>query len=204
MTTDHERQRRADDLAELATRIAVALTTLDGQGRTVVNRMREAMAGQPRAQSLEGDRTTGFTTTVDEDGFPVPAVSDPTGEAGIRIDHAHRSLVDLDRQLRAAHMAADRIVRILDTFTPRPATSYEQRQLRMDNEPGCWSCAHVEVVRGVPRWEPVWRTGNPGGVLAEPRALCHWCWRFAVDFGRLPTKTELDSHHAGKRLKRTP
>lgn len=200
---DRERCRKADDLALLAAAIGSTLTQRDTEGRTVIDRIRDAMAGQPGAQALQSDRTTGFTTVSDEDGFPVPSVSDPTGEAAIRFDRARHDLRQLDRLLQQAHRAVDDIRRLVHTYTPRPATECERRQVEQDNDPGCQSCSRTEVTRGVARWEPVWKANrNPGGVLTNPLDLCAWCYRWVETVGRLPTPDELALHHSGKRVKR--
>lgn len=200
--SDHDRCRRADDLAELASRIAVHLVAVDIEGRTVVNRIREAMLGQPKAQHLEADRTTGHTTVVDDQGMPMPAVSDPTGEAAIRPDKAAMHLREVDDKLRAAHAAVSRVVTLLALYTPRPATDGEQRSLELDNDPGCESCSRTESSRGVKRWEPVWKRGNPGGVLRDTAGLCAWCYTWTKDTGRLPSMDELALHHSGNIVKR--
>jgi len=188
---DRQRVRLADDLAELTARIAVHIVTVDRDGRTVVNRMREAMNGQPRAQNLEGDRTTGHTTVTDDQGWPMPSVSDPTGEAALRPDRAYRDLVELDKQLGRAHAAVEHALRILSAHTPRPSTEAERRKVEVGNTPGCESCARTEVAKGVRRWEPIYR-----------QELCSWCWQWERDTGRRPTDAELAAHHDGKRLTR--
>ena len=56
----------------------------------------DALADGIHAQNLEGDRTTGHTTVLDDDGLSMPAVSDPTGETACNPDRARLLLAELD------------------------------------------------------------------------------------------------------------
>lgn len=213
MTTDRERIRLADDVAELASRIANHLTTRDHDGATVINRMRAAHAGQPGAQRLEGDRTTGFATVYDDDGRPVPSVSDPTGETVVnyltsrrRGDPARLDLDALDRALRTAQAQLDKATSILATYTPRTANAADRRHLEETNTPeqrGCESCARTEVAKGVARWTPIHMESTVKGNLNREWALCRWCYDWVLTTGALPTEMIVAAHHAGKKITRT-
>lgn len=210
MTTDRERTRLAEDLAELATRLAVAITTRDGHGHTAVDRIKDGLAGQPGAQRLQSDRTTGFTTVLDDDGMPIPAVSDPTGETVVNYltsrtkgDPAGQDLARLDKAIRSAHDLIAKAVDILATYTPRPANAHDRRQLEKTNtkpDPVCESCIRTESAKGVTRGMPVHRTGTVNGNLDQPTALCRWCYDYVRTTGKLPTEAVLADYYAGKRI----
>lgn len=176
-------QRVADDAADKARRIANALT--DTQ-----QRIRDAMAGQPGAQTFDGP------------GIDAQGVGDPTGEAAVEPDQARKDELDLPRYIRRADAYLQLAVGLVNRYTPRPPSSIERRNVEASNEPGCESCSRIEASKGVPRWEQPY-TKEPStvtGILTEPKLLCDWCYRFVRNYGRLPYLREVRDHHDGKRV----
>lgn len=115
----------AEDTADMATRIANALPDR-------LHAMRDAMAGQPGGHSFEVRSTPSVLWCWEHerevhachkadlpcDGETI-ATNDPTGEAAVHFDAARRDRKDLERDLRAAHRALDRVTFILATYANR-------------------------------------------------------------------------------------
>jgi len=220
--TDSARQRLADDLADTTTRIAHQLAHIDN-GRTVLQRIHDAQAGHPKAASYDtvGYPTEGRSrppwcwrherpvTLCHRDGHQCDGeaidVTDPTGEAAIAPDPAAADLKALDSLLPRMRNQAELVAAILAKWTPRPISDAEREQLDKANnpDPGCESCARLEISEGVPRWEPP-MTKTPTtvkGNLTQPRWLCWWCWRWVSSTGKLPPTTILRAHHEGKTIR---
>lgn len=163
--------------------------------------MRDAMAGQPGAQSFEQSRTTGHTTVVDELGIPMPSISDPTGEAAILRatgrDRAAFEHSEFSRRLIRIMRDVEWLYQCETRWHVRSATEKERRETASRNEPGCESCATIDVVPGVKRWEPIRCTIMVG---ERKVAVCRWCQDVYARKDRLPTRDELLAHHAGKRV----
>lgn len=161
----------------------------------VWQRICDGINGQPSAQQTDSDG--GSASILDDRGVPMPRLSDPTGEANTRPDPCRRDLDELRRLAKKLHADAERTIAILASHQARPANNY-QRMTTAENDPGCTSCARLEV-HGSPRWEPVHRGVKIGD---ETYQLCSWCERWARESGALPTRKILTDHHDGKRIKR--
>lgn len=192
---DAERRRKLS-------RVELVTSQANRHLTATLNAMRDAMAGQPGAQSYEQSRTTGHTTVLDENGNTIPAVSDPTGEAAITDDLARADEARLDTAItnlaRTAEVVADIYLR---WKPPSPADAAGLRtafaKLLSEGEPGCEICARVD------KWvAPHVDASDCKGNLPRPYRLCVWCWRWVLDTGRLPTRHELEQHHAGRKPKR--
>lgn len=212
---DRSRQRLADQAADDLARVAVELSRVEA-GQMFGDRLRAAQAG-PRAASWD---TNGHARRRESDEGAVedygpPPVSDPTGEAVANAMAEHRAVDravalerEFDRTLRAVHAGAGRLIGILAAFPPaHPAGEADRLALARQNErpePGCTSCARLDVAKGVARWEPIdSRLVGPtsaGGRLAEEMLLCVWCHDKVRLWDRLPTVDELAAHHEGRRV----
>lgn len=154
--------------------------------------------GHPRAASFDGDRVSGFTTVLDDDGNPSPAVADPTGEAAINPDQARTDL-DLLRSETAELLRRARLVwsvsqRYLPTTRPDAG---QIAKLTEQGDPGCWYCLRVLTDHGKPWWEPP-LTANPTtvkGNLPEARFVCRWCYDHIGRTGRGPSLPESRAHY---------
>lgn len=171
-------------------------------GATATERMR-ALQGNLAAQRYDSPSVAGHRTVLDERGVPMPAVSDPTGEAAIgRVDLARRDAERFDKALGGLSGNLARLEAIVGRYGPPTAGS----ELAVDNtkaEPGCENCAQLRVA-GRQRWEPVdsRRKGKTdvGEQLEQPMHLCVWCYDRTATWGRLPTTDELEAHHRGERV----
>lgn len=199
---DRELVRKSDDSADLLARIAVHFHTIDVQGATVLERIRDGYQGQPRAASYTGptkvakvyDPAT-FTDgeNPDRDGH-LPG--DPTGEAAIRTDKANQDRRDIERAIVRIQKEALFVHRVLERYEPRAATDTDRARTEQENDPGCQSCSRIEGHNG-PMWAPVYRHGTVNGNLAEAMHLCSWCYTYARNKGRLPVPRELEQHRDG-------
>lgn len=211
--SDRSRQRLLDDAVDTLARIAIALGSVD-DGLTVMDRIRQAEPG-PTAQRYDAPHVGGHITVTDEDGYPMAAVSDPTGEGAVRaVGAAGRSgripahRAELDRLVGSVANAARRIERIVAAYGPPRAPNEADRrfvaQANGAGEPGCESCARTDVASGVARWVPIdSRLRGPtdvGGRLDRPMALCVWCHDKVESWGRIPTTAEVAAHHEGRRV----
>ena len=158
-------------------------------------RIADGVAGQPSAQNYDGD-TGDAGSVLDDQGVPMPALSDPTGEACTRRDPCRADLDRLRHLARQLRHHADEATRILARHQPRPADGY-QRHHTADGDPGCRSCARLEV-GGAPRWEPVYKRRTVGDEAVE---LCRWCYDWHRHTGTLPARRLLCDHHDGKRVR---
>lgn len=158
-------------------------------------RIVDSIGGQPGAQDYDGDGS-GAASVLDEQGVPMPALSDPTGEACTRRDQPTKDLAELRRLCRQHIANAERVTAILASYQPRPADGY-QRAHTAGDDPGCRSCARLEV-GGAPRWEPVHRGVELDGEVVK---LCSWCERWARHTGSMPPRRQLCDHHDGKRVR---
>ena len=163
--------------------------TLTATVATQLLAMREAMNGHPRAANYDGARVSGTTTIVDEHGTPMPARSDPTGEAAIRPD---RASVDHRNTLADLGQLHDLVIRLADRlghYTTHPATDKEQKDTEQANAVHCQSCVRTESSTGVPRQETVYKLHTTVKAnLRTPYNLCSWCYTWVRDTGRLPTR----------------
>jgi len=75
-----------------------------------------------RAQDLAQDRTSGHTTVLDDDGFAMPAVADPTGETATSPDPIRALRHDLDLAEHAVYTAASSLYGVAPTSFRHIAT----------------------------------------------------------------------------------
>ncbi|HEX8580822.1 MAG TPA: hypothetical protein VF640_00755 [Acidimicrobiales bacterium] len=170
----------------------------DGRAAETLLVVRSGFAGHPRAASYNGDRVNGGTTVLDEHGTPMPARSDPTGEAAIRPDQAaaeHRTILALVARLYdVSRELADHLAR----HALHAPTLKDLRDTASANEKRCESCARIELTPGIP-WDNYAgdhpRTTAKGN-LGIPMALCESCYRFTMRTGVLPTRAELETRAA--------
>lgn len=145
----------------------------------VRSRLTDAIDLGVRAQALEGDRTSGHTTVTDENGYTIPAVSDPTGETAVSEDRARTLLRDLDRAedrlLRAmyrlcGHPIADMAsaAQVLCAYTGKDQPT--NRALK-----GCAQVFDRVIAETYSRWKP------KAGESADGEPGCQSCGRLKVD-----------------------
>ena len=177
----------------LARLINTQLTRIDDDGHTLIERIKDAMNGQPRAANYDTDRVAGHTS------------SDPTATAALTPDPAAIDLRQLQHQMTQARRVLEHAITILHTYTPRPPTEHERQRMATANEPHCESCARVEVAKGIPRWEPplTQEKTTVTDLLGEPAWLCRWCWEHVSMTGHKPSTDELEQHHSGQRIRCT-
>lgn len=191
--------------------VMIAAARLEGCAQIApgaLDRMADALGWPVGSRPLDSD---GGGPTLDENGHPMPTISDPTGEAAIRPD-----LVTHDRTVLVATVAE--LVRAVDTFTADPTRhtahlvlaaadlllsslerwaprhAHDGDRTRGDDVPLCESCARLTDHRGRALAEPAER--NKGRyqrrtVAGTPRWLCAPCGNFAKANERMPTKDEL-------------
>ena len=185
-------EHAAEDLVLLA----VALTRPDQHGRTVLDRIRAAMNGQPKSGLGDTDRVS------------ASGISDPTGNAALQPDHAAQDLRRLDDIFTRLRNDSDTAVRIVNTWTPRTPTAKERRETIDANAPHCESCISVEIGPGVP-WNVEPRADGNGNayrttvsdILTEAKWLCSWCEVHVRSRGCLPNTDELEQHRDSKRIR---
>lgn len=141
------------------------------------------------------------------EGVPMPALTDPTGEASTRRDPALAALERIRKRVRDAHRAIDDAVHEASKWQARGADGYE-RMTTSNSDPGCKSCARLTVACGkdhrgrdvmTPRWEPVHHNVT---IHDEKHPVCQWCGRWVKDTGELPSRDVLQAHHEGRRITR--
>lgn len=190
-------RQRITTTERAALRLGELFAKLDAveEGTTLVGRIRDATAGT-QAQRFDAQRSG-------------PSVPDPTFVAAVRgIDPASRDLAELDRLVGRIDAAVAEAWHIVDRYPPpRFATASDRLALGRANaraEPGCENCSRIEGPRGGPRWEPIHPklrdATDVDGRLDRPRLLCRWCWDKVVLWGRMPSATELQTHHRGDRV----
>jgi len=185
---------------------AGTLTQVTHQLADVLARIHDATAGQPGAARTDQQRTAGHATVTDEHGTPMPAVSDPTGEAAIRPDPAaaaHHRIQQLASRLLTD---AQRLQDELGVWQGRAPLARELRETEQVNTPGCESCARIDGHHeGVAWWNQPRTTIKLVLASGERRKVrvCAWCETQYRKDGRLPTEAELEDHRDGKRRKRS-
>ena len=176
--------------------------------RPALDRMTDALGWPVGSRPLDAD---GGGPTLDENGHPMPTISDPTGEAAIRPDiaSADRAVIaeatrELVKAVRAfaddptPHTAhtVETVAGLLLSFAERwaPRHAHAADKARSDDVPLCESCARLTDHRGRPLAEPAEKVSgryvrrDVGGKL---RWLCQPCGNFGRANERLPTISEL-------------
>lgn len=161
----------------------------------LLGRIHAGRDGAPSAQRYDTPRTSGhasvkFCEHHEQDNCPCgeatvyPAVSDPTGEAAVKLaqhrDQARRDLDAFHDAIRAVRRGRDVLYRLHGAWMPHDPNVIEKG---LSNPPGCKSCARLG------RWSEVWRD-----------FLCRWCYGWRSRVGGLPPVDKLSDHHAGKRV----
>ena len=148
-------------------------------------RMMDARAALPGAASYEGASARGLSVGSSVERLAL--TPDPT-------DHDRR-LMDtlLHRLARDAHALAN----LVAAWTPRPPSERDKAEVSHRNDTTCEHCT---------RWRkpgnaaPIRATGDVSGNLADPLALCDWCYRFVRRTGRTPSKGEVERNDDGLRV----
>jgi hypothetical protein len=145
-----------------------------------------------RRNDSSAPRRDGLRRAGEEAGVRGAGVSDPTYGAAMSRDEIDqlrthtrlmaRHLENTAREFRAFLEQLDAIDQLANVADLNP-------------EPICWAMARVGSV------EPVWRTGDVGGRLKEPRPLGKWAYEFVMAMDRLPTDEECRARAAGRRVR---
>lgn len=168
----------ADDADYLARKLPEAL-----------ERITDAMTGQPQAAKLDGSTSGGDH-------------ADPVANAGLNDDPARDRHRQLTLAVRHAAQSAQQAVAVVNRYVPRPASAIERRAVERVNEPHCQSCARIEEPKGRRVIAPP-LTKTPSDVkgnLRKPMWLCRWCTDVVRLTGRIPTRREVRDHVAGKKV----
>lgn len=176
----------SDDIAR------VLAPTDDGHEtcEAVVHTMRRLFAARPAlpgAQAFDTDRVSSSGSSSH-----APPGFGQEDKAQADRDEAHR---------RAKRMRedADWFVRLLQRSMPREPTQKDRQlsSINQKDDPGCEHCAIVG------KWEAVYvEASDAKGNLDRSYRLGYFCYRYALDTGTLPTRKQLEDHHAGVRVKR--
>ena len=158
------------------------------------------LAGQPRAQHFDGDKTTGgggSDPTATALPVDVKWVTDPTTGRKTKVttytDRAAQDLVTHDKAMLAAWRALDQLAKLSDKYLP--AHEPKRRQLIADTK----GCALHERA-GIEAHHPARCTPDFASVLDQPLRdpipVCHACQDFVRRTvpARLPTNEELLRH----------
>lgn len=199
---DHDRLQKLYAIRALTNEAIGLAEKKDRDGRNLFQRLSDSFLGWRSTGGYDQERTSGGATVLDDQGVPMPRLSDPTGEWGTEPDQARDDQRSIDHRL---HSLERETMRLVDDFTRhalRPPNVIEQ--CKGDDEPGCESCARLPGARGGPRWEPVRQTAKVAeGKLVVTYKLCRWCADFVRSEGVLPTKGQLDAHHTGRKVRKT-
>ena len=136
------------------------------------------LAGQPRAQHFDGDKTTGG------------GGSDPTATAATTPDKARHDLEQHDAAIDRAYRALLTLAALSDKYLP----AHEPTRRDVLNETkGCtW---HQQA--GVEQHQQAWRYSDCGFLTAKVH-LCHACYDYAKRSGQRPTNEQIILHAKGK------
>ena len=198
------------------------LRHVGGDGKSVLDRMRDGKTGQPKSARYDGDSesapareprcTCGHTAddhnramdVCDGDGdycrclyYEPDSVrglnSDPTGTTALIPDKANADLKRLDKLQRAARINLDEQLAILAKYgQARPASDADRAQLEKANIRPEPGCSNCGKYG---HWQPV----DP---RVPKRAVCGWCLSWERDTGDLPGKRECDLHADDKNVRR--
>lgn len=191
---------RLDTMLDVATEdIDRVRTVLDD----VLHRLRDGMAGQPKAQSYDSPRVNGHTTVTDENGDSMPSVSDPTGDAAIEMalgkDVATAQHKRISKLIHTIAHAAYDLHTECSAVQRRGPTAKERAETDGDNETAKGAC---EVCQRSEVYAPaIVAASNAKGNLPRFYRLCRWHLDFALSYGRLPNDIEEKRHHDGGRVR---
>ncbi len=147
------------------------------------------LAGQPRAQHFDGDKTTGG------------GGSDPTATAATTPDKARSDLEAHDAAVDRAYRALLTLAALSDRYLPTHEP--KRRQLIADTK-GC----HLHERAGIDNHHTARCTTDFASVLEQPLRdpipVCHACQDYVRRSGQLPTNEQLIRHErTGKWTQRT-
>lgn len=186
-----------------------------GHARDVAGGSAEA-DGYPRSSGLEGSSSGGPRTTVPEDAHgPEETVELTATEVAVLARLARKSDDELRQTIRDAattlKVLADAGGRLIGLADRLDSLNISPEAL---NRPKCYLCPKLVLDAG-----ELTKAGQTYRVLVGDRTLgvCRWGYdnvtarRRAIDDGkpgftteRLPTREEVDQHHAGKNVRVTP
>lgn len=178
---NHDDAHRA--LATIAT-IAAGLARHHGGYTDTTRALEDDASSNLRAANFSPG---GPSSTLDDDGYPMPPVSDPTGDTVVDGTRARAQLDDLDGHIRAAldHLDQARTIqaRALKAHQPRPTLPAQ------DSAPtgACRSCWRDQRY-----WEPI-----AEGQYAH---ACRWCGDFRGAEGIDPPLELVEKRHRGERI----
>ena len=140
----------------------------------------DQLAGQPRAQAYDTDKTTGG------------GGSDPTATAAITPDRARHDLEQYTAAVVRIYTAAMCLAHLSDHYLP----SHEPRRGTIARDTrGC--VLHDRA--GITEHQPAARRTDFGTVLPEPLKdpldVCQACYDHVRTYAKLPTNEELVRHH---------
>lgn len=173
----------------------------------VLRTMRDAMEGQPAAQSydtLRGGKRILWCWEHEHElkvchkrghdclGESIP-VDDQTGEAAISADQARADQRETIRDVAALALITDRLISRFSRYQAKAATEKQRRETEQANDPGCELCHRVGQFS-----PPRVLSSDAKGNLDRPHRLCIWHYEFVLATGRKPTDDEERAHIAGK------
>lgn len=163
--------------------------------------MRDAMQGQPGAQSYDAIRSGLSTVLYCElherdltdcegcDGVPVPVHQDPTGDAGIAFDEARQAQRQAQRLCAEAEQVGDKLVALIRQWQRRAATESERSKAEGDNKPAC------ELHLRVGQWVPAHvLSSTVAGALDHEIRACRDCYERIRSTGAEPSRADLEHH----------
>lgn len=177
------------------------LTAMTLDPGAFLDRVRDAEAGQPSAQSYDTAKVSGGGT------------GNPTLAAYMSRDQAR---LDEATWVHAMEQVAHWTEAAMNAYvphTPKPATAKQRRDAAADNRMWCESCVrHTDEATGQPRkvepWKALTAKTTCGGLLEVPMWLCQFCYSVVkrtaeaeVTKARLPHMAELKDNAEGRRVK---
>lgn len=166
---------------------------------TALYAIRDAMVGQPGAQAFEGTRTSGHATVLDDEGIPMPAVADPTGEAGVRRamgkDVAANDLRHLREIAARIHRDSELMADIIGAYLNRAPSTRQRATVEQANaHKAPEECEHCRNTAHT--FSPLYvRDSTVKGNLERGHALCRWCYDWTIKHGELPPERHLRTYH---------
>jgi HAMP domain-containing protein len=156
--------------------------------REVIARMMDARPSALGAASYDGPVVTGGAASSSTERLaltPTPMLTDlgQLVRAIAALDQAAR-MVDHPAAVAHASKHAAILWRLCQVWKPHAPTDRDRRAVEQENtvvDPGCEHHARLHI------YEPVYRTGNPGGNMPHPMALCEACYFQVLRKGKLPT-----------------
>jgi hypothetical protein len=153
------------------------------------HRMYDARPALPGAQAFDTDRISSSSSSSN----PPPGFGQE--------DRAESDRVEAHRRAKRIRDDADWLMRAAQRWSPREPTPKDRTLSAINgkDEPGCEHCATIG------KWEAAYagaENTTAKGNLVRPYRLGHFCYRYALDTGGLPTKKQLEDHHDGRRVQR--